>query len=283
MGRFTRRAKLFILAASAIAGVAIFLVDHFLIARVLPHLYNDLIIMAYMVAIIPPMAADFIDSRWRASVNRRLPSLLREVAMGQLAGKTLPKALEDASKTDRGALSTELRKTLGRIQMGAGFHTSLNELGERIGTKLSRQSMKLIVISDLYGGKTYEVFDRAADYVESMVAYHDERSGRVSPYVATFYVAVAIFVGLTLMVLRWLLPAFLSIGEVSAFLGRPTILGTMRLEDYRDTFLMATVVISSFAGLTAGKISGGSLSAGVKHIGLLVLASYFAYLIFVGT
>lgn len=280
MPRVRRRTKLLALLVSSAVGIVIFLLDLFFVRYATPNLFNDLLILSYLVAVTPPMLVDHLDQRWKSSADRHLPSLLRDVAMGQLAGKTLPRALEDTSKTERGALSSELQKTLARIDAGVDFHDAIRGLGERLGTRISKQIMNVVVISDVYGGATPEVFERAADYAESMVEYRDERRGRVGPYVSTFYVSVMIFVGLTIMLLKWLLPAFLSLKGVTP--GR-TVLGSMTLDEYRDTFLMAAIIVSTFAGLTCGKISAGSLSAGVKHIVPLILFSYFSYLYFLGT
>lgn len=245
-----------------------------------PSFFNDVVFLAYMIALVPPMLVNYLDLRSRGQVDRQLPTLLREVADGQLAGKTLFRSFEDASTDKRGRLYSELRNTLARIEMGANFHSAINDLGDSLGTKLSKQSMKLILVSDLFGGSTYDVFDEAADYVESILEYREERKSKVSSYVFTFYFAVLLFVALTVMLLKWLLPAFRSLPTASfplfAFAIKP-------IGYYRDIFLTASIIVSTFAGLTCGRLSHGSLSAGIKHILFLTLASYLTFLTLVGT
>lgn len=282
MPKVSRRTKVLTLAGSVTAAVAIVAVDVLVISRSEPSLFNDFFIFAYLIAIAPPMVADYLDRRWKASVDRHLPSLLRNVAMGQMAGKNLPRALEDASKARDTALSVEMRKALRKIKMGSDFHKTIEELGTSLGTKLSKETMRLIVISDKFGGATQEVFDRAADYVESMLMYRDERRAKVNPYVATFYVSVVIFIGLTIILLQALIPTFLEL-RGTQFLGRGGYVGATSLDYYRDNFLLGAVIVSSFAGLTCGQIREGSLSAGVIHIALLVLMSYLTYLFIAGT
>ena len=57
---------------------------------------DELILLAVMVAAFPPSIANYMDYRWKKSMDERLPILFRTIVQAQRTGMTLPQAIEEA-------------------------------------------------------------------------------------------------------------------------------------------------------------------------------------------
>lgn len=275
MPRFRKRTRRLVLSASILSAVSIAILDYYYLYDLMPALFDDFILLAFLTALFPSMLVSYLEHRWRIAVDNALPALLREVSMGQLTGKTFPRALSDAAKVDRGPLSRELSKSVAKMSWGLPIDDALEDLGERLGTPLSNQAIKLITVSGKYGGETSAIFERAATYVEAVLADRNERKARMNPYILVFYVTFAIFVGISIALLKWIFPVLMG--------PEPLLPVILSMETYRDLFFHAAVIEAVFAGLISGKMSEGSMSAGLRHSVVLIAAGYLAFLLLVGT
>ncbi len=71
---------------------------------------DQLLFLGLIIAIFPPAIVNYLDMRWRQSVDKNIPEFLRELSEAGRTGVTLTRALDLASKRRYGPLSSELER-----------------------------------------------------------------------------------------------------------------------------------------------------------------------------
>jgi len=108
MARITRKDRKMIWATSLALGLALVLtaiVNEILLRATLILRTDQLIIIAVIIALFPPGMAEYVDTRWRNSVDKNIPEFLREVSEAGRTGVTLNRAVDLASQRRYGPLS----------------------------------------------------------------------------------------------------------------------------------------------------------------------------------
>jgi pilus assembly protein TadC len=83
-------------------------------------LFDEYFLLAVVITVFPPAVLDYVDYRWKRSIDRHLPDLFRSIVQAQKTGMTLPQAVEEASKRQYGPMTKELQKMVA--QMSWGYH-----------------------------------------------------------------------------------------------------------------------------------------------------------------
>jgi len=234
--------------------------------------FDDFVFFAITVAVFPPAVLNYIDYKWRKAIDEHLPDLFRSIVQAQETGMTLPQALEEASKRNYGALTTELRKMTAQISWGMTFEEALMALGRRVNTVLMQRTVPLIIEASRSGGRVEKVFDPMGKFIQTTLLLDKERRTQTRPYVAIIYVAFFVFLFTIILLFK---SFFVSIE------GLP-ILGTavMTPQEVQRTFFHMTSIQAFFGGLIAGKMGEGTTNAGLKHSLIMMLCGYIALKLF---
>jgi len=229
---------------------------------------DDFVFFGFLAVITPIAIVNYIDYRWRKEVDEHLPDLFRSIVQAQEIGMTLPKALEEAAERDYGPLTPELKKMSVQISWGASFEEALLAFGRRVGTVLTLRTVPMIIEGSRSGGKVEKVFDPMGKFVETTILLEKERKTQTRPYIAIIYVALFVF----LFTIVILFKTFFTNAEGVALFSMPT----SSPADLKRIFLHLTLVQGFFSGLVAGKMGEGSISAGLKHSLIMMIAGFVA-------
>ena len=267
MPRIDRQRKKIVWCASLVAGILIVAAPF--ASGYQGKMMDEFVLLAVMAMIFPPSIANYMDYKWRKSIDRNLPALFRTIVQAQKTGMTLPQAIEEASKRDYGPLTKELKKINAQISWGMPLEEALQLFAKRVDTPLVQKAVPLIIEASRSGGRVEKIFGPLGKFVNSILMMEKERKTQTRPYIAIIYVAFYVFLFTIILLFKTF---FVSI-EGTPILGS-AIMGAEETE--RLFFHMASFQ-AFFGGLIAGKMSEGSLNAGLKH-SLVMLAS--AYLVF---
>lgn len=232
-------------------------------------LFDEYALLAILVTIFPPAVLDYIDYLWRRSIDEHLPDLFRSIVQAQQIGMPLPQALEEASKRSYGPLTKELRKMVAQMSWGMSFEQALESIGKRVNTVLMRRAIPLIVEASRSGGRIEKTFAPIGKFVESTLTLDKEIRAQTRPYVAIVYVAFFVFLFTVVLLLKSL---FFDMAELP-------IMGAALLtpEATSKIFFHMSVNQAFFNGLIAGKMSEGTVGAGLKHCVILLVSGYLVF------
>jgi len=231
-------------------------------------LFDEYLLLAVLITVFPSAVLDYVDYRWKRSVDEHLPDLFRTLVQAQQTGMPLPQALEEASKRKYGPLTEELKKMVAQMSWGTSFEKALQSFGERVGTTLVGSAVPLVVEASRSGGQVEKVFAPTGKFIQSTLTMEKERRTQTRPYVAIIYVAFFVFLFTIILLFKTL---FVQATEI------PT-LGSIVLtsKEARRLFFHMSVIQAFFGGLVAGKMGEGTVSAGLKHSVILLASGYLA-------
>jgi len=251
---------------SSVLGVII-VVTACITLRGIP-LFDEYLLLAVVITVFPPAVLDYVDYRWKRSIDKHLPDLFRSIVQAQKTGMTLPQALEEASKRRYGPLTKELKRMVAQMSWGVPFEKALQSLGERVDTALMRRTVPLILEASRSGGRVERVFDPMEKFVQTTLKFDAERKTQTRPYVAITYIAFFVFLFTIVMLFKSFFVR-MSEGELSA-----AQLAMMKPEEARRVFFHMSSIQAFFGGLMAGKMGEGTVGAGLKHSVILLTCGY---------
>jgi len=234
--------------------------------------FDEYIVLAVIVAIFPIAVVEYLDYRWRKSIDQHLPDFFRTIVQIRRTGATLPQAIEEASKRDFGPLTKELRKMVIQMSWGLPFEEALELFGKRVNTLLVQRIVPLIIEASRSGGKVEKIFSLLGRFVRSTILMEKEKRARTRPYIAITYVAFYVFLFTIVLLFK---SFFVNIEGV------PILSSAMMMpEETRRIFFHMGVFQAFFSGLIAGKMGEGSIMAGLKHSLILLISVYLTFKIF---
>lgn len=268
--KIEKRTRTFTWIVSASIAAAVVLFAYFMFWGTT--IFDEFAFFAVIIAIFSPTILNYIDYKWKKSIDSNLPDLFRGIVQAQETGMTLPQALEEASKRNYGPLTVELKKMVAQISWGMPFEKALLALGRRVNTVLMQRSAPLIIEASRSRGRVEEVFDPMGKFIQSSLLLDKERRNQTRPYIAIIYVAFFVFLFTVILLFK---SFFVSIE------GLPTLgASVMSPKEMQQIFFHMTIIQAFFGGLVAGKMGEGTINAGLKHSIVMMLCGYLALKLF---
>ncbi len=232
-------------------------------------LFDEYILLALVITFFPPAVLDYVDYRWKRSVDRHLPDLFRSIVQTQKTGMTLPQAVEEASKRNYGGMTKELQRMVAQMSWGVPFEEALQSMGKRVDTPLMKQTIPLILEAQRSGGRIEKVFEPLESFVQTTLTFDAERKTQTRPYIAIIYIAFFVFLFTIIMLFKSFFVDTVEY-ELNQFELMPP-------NEARSIFFHMSSIQAFFGGLVAGKMGEGTVGGGLKHSVILLACGYLAF------
>jgi len=270
MPKIDQKIKKTVWVTSVAAAVAIILFD--VLAYSGSVLFDDMIFFAAIAGVTPPALISYIDYKWRKAIDEHLPDLFRNIVQAQETGMTLVQALQNAAKRNYGPLTAELKKMNTQISWGMPFEQALLNMGKRVNTVLVQRTVPMIIEASRSGGRVEKVFDPMGKFIQTTLMLDKERRTQTRPYIAIIYVAFFVFLFTIILLFR---SFFTNMNDLSQL-----ATAAIPSSELQRIFFRMTSIQAFFGGLVAGKMGDGTVTAGLKHSLILMLAGYIALKLF---
>jgi flagellar protein FlaJ len=272
----------------------------------------NIIFLGVLILTVPYSVYRLLEFRKIKTYEQEFPNFLRDLADSQRAGLTILQAVKAASKTEYGLLTDEIRKMEKQLSWNVPLETVLKKFASRMSSsRIIVRSIMIIQQTNKSGGNIEETMDSLADNIEALRQVQEEKATLLNQHVIMMYAIFFIFLGITLALIRFLLP-LLSTEGISGGLGslgfssnpcavclnsnpEPACLGChaftsisvaldfAKPEDpasyYKALFFTMVMVQGFFTGLIAGQISSDSIVAGVKHSMVMLFAGFAIFVL----
>lgn len=275
----------------------------------------NLIFIGVIILTVPFSIYRFLQFKKVKSYEREFPNLLRDIAKSQRAGLTFVQAIQVSSKSEYGALTSEVNKLNKQLSWNVPLEKVLEKFGERmVDSRIIVRSLMVIDQANKSGGNIEDTMDSLASSIESIREAQEEKSAVLNQQVVMMYAIFFIFVGITISLIKFLVPLLQTEGlgggglglemfnanpcavcaaspdpacfGCQTFFGMSTAFGFGKPSEpmsyYKSLFLTMILIQGFFSGLIAGQISSDSVTAGTKH-SLVMVFSGFAIFIIVTT
>ncbi len=236
--------------------------------------YLGIMILFFAVSI--PIAVYTYQERKRIDdIERHLSDFLRDLAEYNVSGLPLAQAIMQASKSDYGALTPEIKKLAAEISWGVPFEEALERLQRRINSPFVKKAVTIITTAEAQGGEVNAILQTLAEDLRKLKELEEERKGKLSVYTATIYVIFLLLLAIMVMLTATLAPAIPKIQVAGQFFGG--MAGGLTEKDFRTLLFHVSLIEAFFAGLISGQMGEGSVVAGLKHSIVLVAITLFAF------
>lgn len=208
----------------------------------------------------------------------------RDLVESVKSGTPINKSIINAKRQSYGALSPYIIKLANQISLGIPLKTALQIFSDDVHNKTISRALTLIGEAERAGGDIGRILEAVASAVSMSDKLGKERKSSASTLIVQGYVIFFIFLVIILVMQYKILPlisSFNTSGLSSATAafgssivpvgGSSTSIDTSQLS---NSFLYLILVQGLFSGLTIGKLSEGSVKAGVKHSFALMIFSF---------
>lgn len=256
-----------------VAGLAIIAVNFLYIAEAIPFLFPVLNVVGGVVATVPTVWLIYSRYKVNKQVEQQFIIFIRDVSDSIKSGMTLPMALTHCSKRDYLSLSKHVRRLSAQMEWGIPFKKSLSTFAKNTDSVLVRRSVATIIATYKIGGKISDTLDAVSKSLVTINKIKKERSTAVYSQIVTSYIIFFVFVGILVILQVFLIPNLtLQTGEMLTLTEQTAPVPSS--EQFATAFVTFIIIQGFFAGLATGKMSEGSLAAGLKHSMFLIVIGY---------
>jgi flagellar protein FlaJ len=258
----------------------------------------NLIVLGIIIAVAPYALLSYFDYAKIKAIEDQLPVFLLDLAESQKVGLTLHESLKQASKTDYGKLSPEIKKVYNQLSWGIRVQDVFNNFAKRMKkSKLTSRVVSIINETYVSGGDIGKTMEATASDITAIKEAEKERRSVTAEHTMIMYAIYFIFIGIVVGLSQTLIP-MLSIGSETGTAGGigksdiycincPIFSAVCEMLDlegggscyYNALFILMAVVQGIFSGLVAGQIGEGSVFAGVKHSIIMTVTGFSALVI----
>ncbi len=274
-------------------------------------LLGNFVIISMLVGVVPYLAAAYLKHERIRLAEEQFPVFMRDLAEAQKAGSNLPDALRNASKTDYGRLSAEIKKVSDQLSWGIPLQEVLDRFSARMkGSDIITRSVRIINEAYSSGGNISDTMESIATDVSMIRETKKERTAVMAQHITMVYIIYFVFIAIVLSLSNTLIPMLnLNLGVASGLslsggggfsdpcsscsagnymcvscssfstLSLIFSLGTGAISYYRALFLSMVIVQGIFTGLVAGQIGSNSAVAGAKHSFIMTAIGFGVFMI----
>jgi len=237
--------------------------------------YLLLNLLGALIMVGPIFLWRYFEFLKKEAYEDRFPDFLRDVVGGLKAGMSLTQAVTATKKMDYGKLTPHIKKIIAKLDWGLSFEKALEGFAEKSGSKTIKRSIRAIIQTYNSGGKISNVLNSIGENLKELRKLKKERQTELYGEVLTGYIVYFAFIIVLIGLMRYLVPTLNLSGDVFSLQpGGGTAKSFISL--YRVMFRNLIVIQSIFSGLVIGKLSEGKLTAGFKHMAILLILGYTA-------
>ncbi len=191
----------------------------------------------------------------------------RDLVENVKSGTPISKGIINLRNRNYGALSIHVFKLANQISLGITLNEALNTFARDTRSSVISRAVTLISEAERAGGKIETVLESVAASVNQIDKLRKERKASVSNLVTQGYIIFIVFIIIMLVLEFKILPL---VSDLSAAEGLNVNTTSIDPEEFSTPMFVTILVQSFFAGLVIGKISEGTIWAGVKHSFILI-------------
>lgn len=227
-----------------------------------------------LIAVVPPLLVFYKKYKINKEVESQFIIYVTDLSEAIESGMTLPVALKYCSKREYGVLTKYIKDMAIQVDWGVPFSKSLQIFAKNVNAVAISRAVRTIVETYKVGGKINDALKAITISLVEINKIKSERSVSVHSQIMTSYMIFFMFIFILITLQTFLIPALATTPDMSGAMDDSTPIST---EMYTGSFLNFILIQGLFAGLSTGKMSEGSVIAGMKHSVILTVSGYTAF------
>jgi len=234
--------------------------------------------IAILVGFAPFVFSVMYENKVAAQKEEMFLEFARNLVESVKTGTPISKSIINMKNKPYGVLSMHIGKLANQISLGIPLNEALRVFSDDVNTKSISRVLTLIGQAERAGGDIGEILESVAGAVNLSDSIKKERKAVISTLVVQGYIIFLVFMVIILVMQFKILPLLSGIADLqsagTSVIGTGLGGGAGSIEEISKSFLYLILIQGFFSGLTIGKLSEGSLKAGVKHSFALMVFSF---------
>lgn len=205
---------------------------------------QDVLGIAVISGLIYPTYLHERDARRVRNIENQLPDFLGVLVENRRMGLGPEKSVNLTYESLKGGLSNELRKRLPTLELGVSLADIFRDIGECVKSWFVHGFMLLLSYSVEYGGAEVGMLEKISEFARDYHAIKKEHEAEISMYRYIPYGVLSM--------------TFFTIVAFS-------------FEAPPENLVLSMVLFAVLNGIVSGKVVGGSLADGFKHVIVMVV------------
>ena len=195
-------------------------------------------------------------------------------------GTPISKSIVNMKMKNYGALTIHIKKLANQISLGIPLNDALTIFAKDVKNKSISRALTLIGQAERAGGEIGEILEAVAEAVSMVDKLKKERKASISTLVVQGYMIFIVFIVIILVMQFQIIPMVSGISgveDIASLAGAKFTAGassSVNQSQISNAFLYLILTQGFFTGLVIGKLSEGSIKAGVKHSFALMFLSF---------
>jgi len=236
------------------------------------------IVAAPTIAFMPFIVDTSLESRRRSHYEQDFADFLFELSELVRGGIDPAKAFLTLANGEVGSITNFVKIAAKQMNIGFTFEQALQGMGKSIGSPLASRYIDLVIQASYSGGSVSNLIQNAAIDMGNFLTIEKEKKSGLSQYTVVLYMGQVVLIVLSAILVVQFIPQLVEITKIgSAGLG--SFLGTADIANVtieRNLFFLV-YLNGMFGGLVIGKISEGTVKAGLKHSIILIIISLIVW------
>jgi flagellar protein FlaJ len=232
------------------------------------------------VVIGGPLAVFYeLRQRYINRVRERFPDVLSSIARANQSGISTANAIKMEHQRAEGVLEDELGRLYSDIKWFNDPSEAFRRLADRSRIDMTRRTMQLLAEANEASGNLQRTLSVAAEQARFRRQFAAARSREVASHVAVAVISFLVFLGIIVLLQQFYLVRVIEAGAETASTDGEAVpelaasLQNIDADGFRLAFLHSVVIQGACIGFVAGKLSYGTVLAGVKYsIGMVLVA-----------
>ena len=247
-----------------------------------PNLFYFVIGIAFTVTGLPFIAQLALENKRDQEVNEMFLEFSRNLAESVSTGTPIGKSIINMSRKNYGALSPHIVKLANQIGLGIPVGRALLTFSHEVDNPVVSRSIALISEAERAGGEIDYILESVSKSISEVEKLKKERQAAISSLIVQGYIIFFIFIGIMLVMEYKILPLAVQVSSITSLQGgldpsssAGAASGTPALttDELSNLFLYLLLAQGFFTGLTVGKLSEGTLKAGIKHSFIMMVSA----------
>ena len=271
--------KFFVLLVCFAVFISFLLISlAFLFFRNIRNVFVSLVFVSFLLLAFPIVFWKYTEYRKVKELEENFPIFLRDFVESVRGGLTVPEAFKSVAKNDYKALTPYIKRISARLDWGIPIEKVLLTFVKETRSKLIGRVISSVIETHRFGGKLAETFESLSEAALEIEKLRMERKLYLQSQMITGYLVFFLFIGVIVALQIFLIPS-LAKANIRGIVAKG--LSPQQLaEEYRFLFKVLIIMQSFFAGLMVGKMSEGSIAAGLKHSLIMLVIGGIAIIFF---
>ncbi len=245
------------------------------------NLFYFLIGLGIATIILPFVTGTVIEGKKEQEINEMFLEFSRNLAESVATGTPISKSIVNMSKKKYGILTKNIEKLANQISLGIPVDKALENFARDVNNAVISRAVSLISEAEKAGGEIDYILDSVAESISEIEKLKKERKAAISSLVVQGYIIFFIFIGIMLVMEFKILPLAVQVTSLQGIStgsldvaqigsGSPVF----STESLSNLFLYLLLAQGFFSGFAIGKLTEGSLKAGIKHSFIMMISAF---------